>query len=287
MLVFFIILLFSLELVVAQESARKAEAAQPYNAGLEFARKEKFNDAVAQFKKAIEADANFPDAHYMMAYCYKKLSDYKNAEIQFKKAISINSKFEKAYIALANLQADSDRQTDAINTFKAVLAFNANSPRANYGLGKIYYDQKKYSLALPLLEKATQAQPKYSLAHNVKGLTLKALRKFSEAEIAFQKAIDTEKRRTSKGSYYYNLGEALMSAKKYNQAIQAFTNTIKMTRSSSRKAGANFNLGKIYTRTGQKEKAKEYFKLAAKNSSWKQAAEYEIDIIQNGDKYVN
>jgi tetratricopeptide (TPR) repeat protein len=287
LLILSLIFLFGLELVIAQEDARKAEAAQPYNAGLEFARKEKYKEGIEEFKKAIAADENFPQAHYMLALCYKKLSDYKNAEIQFKEAIRKDSKFETAYIALANLQSESDRNTDAINTFSAVLAFNPKSAKANYGLGKIYFDQKKYTNALPHLEKATQADPTYSLAFSVKGLTLKALRKYDEAEKAFQSAIDTERKRTSKGSYYYYLGEVLILEKKYNQAEDAFNNALKMTTSSIKKAGAYFNLGKIYQSTGQNQKAIEYFNMAAKNSAWKQAAEYEIDIIRNPDKYLN
>ncbi|MEJ2053051.1 MAG: tetratricopeptide repeat protein [Calditrichaceae bacterium] len=127
-LMLFILFIFGAQMLFAQEEARKAEAAQPYNTGLEFARKEKYNDAIEQFKKAIEADSNFPDAHYMLAYCYKKLNNYKEAEAQYKKAIGLDSKFEKAYIALANLQEDADRMSDAVSTFKAVLAlFNAFS----------------------------------------------------------------------------------------------------------------------------------------------------------------
>ncbi|MEJ2544801.1 MAG: tetratricopeptide repeat protein [Calditrichaceae bacterium] len=286
-LILSVIIFLALELVMAQEEARKAEAAQPYNEGLELARKEKFRDAIEEFKKAIAADDNFPQAHYMLALCYKKVSDYNNAEAQFKAAISKNSKFETAYVALANLQSEMDRKTDAINTFKAVLAFEPNSARGNFGLGKIYFDQKKYSAALPLLEKATQAEPQYSLAFSVKGLTLKELRRYEEAEAALQSAIDTERRRTSKGSYYYYLGEVLMAEKKYNQAISAFNNAIKMTRSSIKKGGANFNIGKIYQSMGQNTTARKYFVQAAKNSSWKQAAEYEIDIIDNPDKYSN
>ena len=83
-----------------------------------------------------------------------------------------------------------------------------NKSHLNHSLNAIekYYDQKKYTQALPYLEKATVVQPKYSKAHNVMGLTLKGLRKFAEAESAFHKAISSEKKRTSKGSYYYNLG---------------------------------------------------------------------------------
>ena len=281
------IVLFSFGVILAQEDARNADSGQPYNEGNKLARAEKYKEAIAEYKKAVAADANFAKPNYMMGYCYRKLNDFKNAEIQYKEAIKKDSKFETAYVALANLQRDSDRITDATNTFEATLVINPESPKANYGLGKIYYDQKKFSDALPYLEQATKGDAKYSLAFNVKGLTLKELRRYDEAENAMQKAIDAEKRRASKGNYYYDLGEILMLAKKYNPAVDALNNAIKMSKSRSRKAGANFNLGKIYQALGQKQKALKYYREAAKNNSWKQAAEYEIDIILNPDKYVN
>ena len=218
---------------------------------------------------------------------YKKLNDYTKAEAEYKQAISLNSKFEEAYIALAGLLSDMDRVPDAVNTYNAVLAFEPNSAKANFGLGKIYYDQKKYDKALPLLENAVKTEPDYVLAYNVLGLTYKGLRRYDEAVSAFEKAISNERRRTSKGSYYYYMGETLLVMKKYNQAEEAFTNAINSTRSNTIKAGSNFHLGEVFRDTGQKQKALQYFQIAAKNSSWKQAAEYEIDIIKNPDKYVN
>ena len=50
--------------------------------------------------------------------------------------------------------------------------------------------------------------------------------------------------------------------------------------------GANFGLGEVYKQLGQSQKAIEYFRKAARNRQWKAAAEYEIDIIQNPDKYA-
>ena len=132
-----------------------------------------------------------------------------------------------------------------------------------------------------------KTEPDYVLAYNVLGLTYKGLRRYDEAVSAFEKAISNERRRTSKGSYYYYMGETLLVMKKYNQAEEAFTNAINSTRSNTIKAGSNFHLGEVFRDTGQKQKALQYFQIAAKNSSWKQAAEYEIDIIKNPDKYVN
>ena len=287
LLVFLVSLLISFQMVVGQNKERAPEAGQPYNEGCDLAKKKKYDEAAAKFLKAIEADNSFQEAQYMMGYCYKKLNNFKKAEGAFKQAISIDSKFEKAYIALANLQSQSDRKSEAINTYNAVLAFNENSSKANYGLGKIYYDSKKYKKAQSHLEKAIQLKSNYVLAYNVLGLTYKHLSKYADASAAFQKAIEKEKKRIKKGGYYYRLGTVLIPLKKYKQAEEALLNAIKCTRSSSIKAASNFYLGDVYKKTGRKQKAIQYYKKAAKTSTWKQAADYEIDILRNPDKYSN
>jgi len=166
MSILLIVFAIGMQLLFAQENARSPEAGQAFNEGLNLAKKQKYDDATVQFKKAIEADDNFPDAHYMLGYCYRKLNNFPEAEKEFKKAISLDSKFEKSYIALANLQSAADRSSDATNTFNAVISFNENSPRANYGLGKIYYDQKKYTQSHPAREKAVQVQGTYVFGNN-------------------------------------------------------------------------------------------------------------------------
>ena len=59
-----------------------------------------------------------------------------------------------------------------------------------------------------------------------------------------------------------------------------------MTRSGSIRAASNFYLGEAYKLKGQGQKALSYYEAASKSSQWKRAAEYEIDIIKNPDKYA-
>ncbi len=280
-------LLMATQFILAQEKARSPEAGQAYNDGLNFAKKRKYEDAIPKFQAAIKADDNFPEAHYMLGYCHKKLNQYNEAEVEFKKAIDLNNQFEKAYLALADLQTDADRKTDAINTFSAVLSFNEDSYKAHFGLGRVYYEQQKYSQAIKHLQKSAELDPKYVYAWNYLGLTLKQMGRLEEAATAFQQAIDNEQRRLQTGNYYYFLGQVQLDRGNYKSAEQALLEALKISRSSRVKAGSNFYLGEVYKKTGQTQKALLSFQKAANNSAWKQAAEYEIDLIKNPDKYVN
>lgn len=279
--------LFFSFLSAQDEDKRSPEAGQAYNSGNNLAKSQKFSEAIQKYLEAIKADDNFPKANYMLGYCYQKTNQFAKAEAAFKNAIRLDSKFELSYIALGNLQVDMDKKTDAINTFNAVIAFNPASAKANYGLGKVYYDQKKFDLAEKYLSEAVKADPDYEYAHNFLGLTYSAQKKYSQAAASFKRAVETvsPKQVQLKGNYLYRLGEAYVMAGEYKDGEDALLNALKVSRKDNIKAACNFYLGEIYKKQGQTQKAIRYYTEASQNRSWKQSADYEIDLLKNPDKY--
>ena len=58
-----------------------------------------------------------------------------------------------------------------------------------------------------------------------------------------------------------------------------------MNREDDVRAAANFGLGEVSKALGRKNDAIAYYKKAAQNRSWRDAAEREIEILNNPDKY--
>ena len=129
--------------------------------------------------------------------------------------------------------------------------------------------------------------PDYDLAWNILGLSQVKENSLSDAVNSFQNAIKASKKNSRKGSNYYRLGDAYLKLKKYNEAEGAYLNALKFSKSQSIVGGSNFGLGEVYKFLGQKSKAIQYYKKASKNRTWKAAADYEIDLLENPDKYVN
>ena len=109
----------------------------------------------------------------------------------------------------------------------------------------------------------------------------------SEAVTSFNSAINTTKKRSRKGSYYYRLGNVELKLKKYNDAESSFQNALKFSKSQNIVGGANFGLGEVYKALGQKTKAIQAYEKASKTRAWKAPADYEIDLLKNPDKYTN
>ena len=110
-------------------------------------------------------------------------------------------------------------------------------------------------------------------------------KQYKRAAESFEKAVTTTKKKALKGNYYYRLGKAYVLGKEYKKAETALKQALNITRKESIKAACNFYLGEVYKYLSQKRKAIQYYKKAAKNRSWKAPAEYEIDILENPEKY--
>ncbi|MCB0288579.1 MAG: tetratricopeptide repeat protein, partial [Calditrichaeota bacterium] len=85
---------------------------------------------------------------------------------------------------------------------------------------------------------------------------------------------------------YYRLGDALLQAGKLADAEGAYQNSLTNVRKSTVRAGANFGLGEVYKKQGKSSLAMKHFTEAAKDRNWKQAAEHEIEILKNPEKYA-
>lgn len=283
----FILLLLSVTLAFAQEG-KSPEAGNAYNNGNNLVKQRKYKEAIPLYQKAIKEDNNFPKAHYMLGICYRRLDDFSKAKSSFKKAIELEPKFEKAFEALGNLYTQSNEFESAINSYNAVISsINDKAYKSYFGLGNVYYKKKNYKKAIEYLKKSVAINPKYATALNILGICQQEERKFSEAEKSFSEAIKYAKKNTLKGMYSFRLGNVYLKMKKYKPAEQYFTQAVSRSKSQSIVGGSNFGLGEVYKNLGQTQKAIKYYKKASKTRSWKASAEYEIDLLENPDKYSN
>ncbi|MBN2424707.1 MAG: tetratricopeptide repeat protein [Calditrichaceae bacterium] len=280
-------ILMTLQLVLAQSESKSPEAGQAYNEGLTLIRQKKYNEALEKFKAAVKADNNFPKAHYMLGLTYKSLNNFSAAEKEYKKAIEIDRKFSPAFIGLGKLQAQQGKNMEALNTFKAILTYDEKDYKAQYEAGKVLYEMKQYSEAEKYLAKSVAIQPDYVYALNLLGLTYKELNNFDKAVEAMKNAVKNEKKAANKADYQFRLGQVYLEMRSYKAAEEVFLQALKNTRKNAIKSAANFYLGETYKKMGRSAEAVRYYSEASKTSQWKQAAEYEIDLIKNPDKYSN
>lgn len=171
----------------------RSQAITAYNRAVFHLKKEKYDDALAELKKAIALDDTIHQAHYYMGLAYYENQQYKEAEAPLLKAISMKEDYAGAYRVLAAVyeklgkKTESEKYTklaqetggktaidvynEGIHSFnagetdKAIAAFeeaielDADMPDSYYRLGLCYLNKGDNDKAIAALEKYIQIKP--------------------------------------------------------------------------------------------------------------------------------
>lgn len=249
--------------LAAQYAARAADKAS------------KFNDADTYFSKAIEFDKENPTTWY---YYGDYLFDSRRKSTE-----ATNAFFNVIKFAEPNLSSSNAKK---VRRSKGAMA------SANYKLGEIYA-KKNEKKAIEYYLKALDINPAYWQPRLMLAKIYENLKDYKSMELHFDYLVNhfaTKEKSSTKrkqlANAYLHHGIALFNTKKYSEAITALNNVESTTGAkSAQKNAALYYLGMSYVKL--KNKAQALAHLGKVSGSFKQSADYEIDILQNPDKYTN
>jgi Flp pilus assembly protein TadD len=122
------------------EPKAKSSAAVWNNLGLVALARGNDQEAFQAFEKASALDGEHREAHLNQATVYLDCGDYKRAEREIRKAIEIDADDPDAYVALGVALRGQKRFDDARAAYERALAARPNHPPALYDLGILYMD---------------------------------------------------------------------------------------------------------------------------------------------------
>ncbi len=119
-LILAVLLLVALPLVSAcggnggESVAPTGEARQHYNKGVEYGQQGRFDDAIAEYSKAIELDPSLAEAYSNRGDAYRALGEIQRAIADYAEAIRLNPQDAGAYAgrALAYTALGKDREAE-------------------------------------------------------------------------------------------------------------------------------------------------------------------------------
>lgn len=94
--------------------------------------------------------------------------------------------------------------------------------------GNMLYKQKEFDKSLPEYQKAVAINPANPVAQYNFGNVLFRKQNFSEAELAYAKAVETATEKARKENALYNKGVSLSKQKKLEESIVAYKNALKL-----------------------------------------------------------
>ncbi len=148
--------------------------------GVEYMRSNQYKTALNKFRKALEADSNYPTAHNMIAVLYERLGENEKARKHYEKSLSLsprdsstlnnfgqylcrNGESERgqqyfikavenplfqtpdvAYINAGTCALESGDKTSAETHFRNALKINPRQPRALLNMAELAYQQQQY-----------------------------------------------------------------------------------------------------------------------------------------------
>lgn len=209
-------------LVTATVEAQTAK--QYFKAGEDFAKANNYQDAIAQFSKAIELDPDYDKAYINRAFAFSRTGEHKSAAEDYDRALVFDDKDEelfyfsgKEWHLAGNNQFALVKLTSAINMKKNFL--EAYQVRQT-----VFMDIEEYDQALADCQKCLKLNDDEQAYFNLAQVYEK-LGMLNEAEQAYKSSLQ-KNRRVVKTHYSY--AQLLYSLEKFNEADIEVTQVLQL-----------------------------------------------------------
>ena len=215
----------------AIENYRKAIQINPnsavplYSLGLALAAKSQFDEAIENYRKAIQIDPDYRDALNSLGVALADKGRFDEAIENYRKAIQIDPNYSEALNNLGEALLHQGQFDEAIKNFRKTIQIKPNNSEAQYNLGNALAAKGWFDEAIESFRKAIQINPKFSEALNNLGGALLHQGQFDEAIESFRKAIQIK---PNFSEALDNLGVALAAQGRFDEAIENYRQAIQI-----------------------------------------------------------
>ena len=182
-----------------------------------------YEDAAAQFERAVAAEPTNDDAYRGLADAYERLGKLADAERTYRRAIELRPHYWAGYSWLGAFYYHQAHYAEAASMFSQVIALAPDSIRGYYDLGATYNSQGRYADAIGMLQHSIDIRPTAAAYSNL-GNAYFYLRRYGEAAGAYEQAVKLSRNNyilqwNLADGYYWVPGERAQAAEAYRQAI--------------------------------------------------------------------
>ncbi|MBS1731596.1 MAG: tetratricopeptide repeat protein [Bacteroidetes bacterium] len=252
--------IFLFGLLLISVAAFSQTAKESYDNGITLKNDQKYEEALAAFKKTISLDASYSYAYFQSAWCCNELEKYEDALTFLDKFNPDNDDdLASKYVEIGYANYKLENEDEAINAYNEALRYHPNYGVAYRGLGNVYYDNDEYEDAQTNFENAILYDEENSKSsYYTLGWLYNENEEYAKAESVLKKAIDYDPEDTRN---YEELAYTFMKLGKYNDGITQAKKAIVLNPKSSL---GYYYLGSCYMGLNQKDNAMDaYNKLKA------------------------
>ncbi len=163
--------------------------------GVILGRHRRFEEAIELMQRLLEVDPDSIMAHSNMSVYYNQLGRLEDAEREAQNAAikSAQRQMTDRERSAAASRREAERLQELeqrADMFRQVLVLDPDDALGNFGLGEILVEMGRHGAAIPHLEKALEADPRYSAAFLALGRALDGLGRLDEARDVLTRGVD-------------------------------------------------------------------------------------------------
>jgi tetratricopeptide (TPR) repeat protein len=154
-IIFFLVLSSLFSCASAQKELNEGKDAEFYNnRGTAYVNEWKFDQAIAEYTRALKINPNYIEAYNNRGVVYRRKGQYDKAIADYNKVLEINPRDADAFNNRGAVYTWKGQYDQAISDYNKALEINPNFAESYYGLGICYYNQKQYEKSWENLQKA-------------------------------------------------------------------------------------------------------------------------------------
>lgn len=168
---------------------------------------------------------NFPKAfvvHNLLGNIYAGQNKFKNAVASFRKALEIDSTIAELHMNVAILLTNLNRTEEAISSYKKAASLKPSLTDAHYNLGTALQAQGKFAQAANSYQKAVELEPGFFEALVNHGVVLQEQGLLTEAIEKYETALTIQK----DAKVFFNMGTALKNEGRLGDAIDSYNQAL-------------------------------------------------------------
>ncbi|MBL8208347.1 MAG: tetratricopeptide repeat protein [Blastocatellia bacterium] len=195
--------------------------------------------------------------HLKRGVAFSEMGNLQQAIAEHEQALEIDPKYTLAHINLIQLFGRAGQPAKAEEHYRSAIKIDPNHADSHYNYGVLLTGQERFTEATQAFQRSLQLNPFNAEAHHNYAVMVEREGRLEEAALHYQKAIENNPNHRLS---HFHLGRILVHQEKLAEAITHFQLTL--TPEDADTPRFTYALGATYARTGEKQKALEYLRLA-------------------------
>jgi tetratricopeptide (TPR) repeat protein len=240
---------------------KRSAAERYYSQGVAQLSRDDYTRALQFFERAVELDANYPEAWYQAGFCYGVLGRHQDALKASKQAARLRPEWAEAHVNIGASSYALAQYKDATDAYRQALRLE-DSADTQYSLGLSFNKLNRTDEEILAYRRAIALKPDHANALERLGAAYFKQKRWAESAAAYEQ-LKTYK---PDAKTYNALGESYFELNKPDDSLQAFNSALGYDPEFDK---ARYNLGRTYLKLGNNEMARaQYEILRNARSDW-------------------